>query len=55
MMLLVQRLYVEGALGDGAGAPARVGGEPAARESRLPSPATPHRNEDQSPITRRSA
>jgi len=55
MMLLVQRLYVEGALGDGDGAPARVGGEHAARESQLPNPATPDRNEDQSPMTRRSA
>lgn len=55
MMLLVQRLYVEGALGDGDGAPEPVGGEPRARESRLPNPAASHRQEDPSPITQRSA
>ncbi len=39
VMLLVQRLYVEGALGDGGGAPARVGHDGDAQESGLPKPA----------------
>jgi predicted PurR-regulated permease PerM len=49
MMLLVQRLYVEGALGDGDGAPARIDDGALARrephhlvqESGLPNPAAP--------------
>jgi predicted PurR-regulated permease PerM len=55
LMLLVQRLYIEGALGDGDGAPAHVDSKQRARESQLPNPAAPHRNEDPSPIVRRSA
>jgi predicted PurR-regulated permease PerM len=41
IMLLVQRLYVEGALGDGDGAPTRTGHQALARESGLPNPAAP--------------
>jgi predicted PurR-regulated permease PerM len=41
LMLLVQRLYVEGALGDGDGAPARVEHHHLVRESGLPNPAAP--------------
>jgi len=55
IMLLVQRLYVEGALGDDEGAPARVEGGHTARESRLPNSAAPHRSSDATPITQRSA
>jgi hypothetical protein len=47
MMLLVQRLYVVGALGDGDGAPARVGGDGAAQESGLPQRAAPRPRDDE--------
>ena len=60
MMLLVQRLYVEGALGDGDGAPVRMGDgaparggvESAAREPKLPQPAAPHPRDDERAIVR---
>jgi predicted PurR-regulated permease PerM len=52
MMLLVQRLYVEGALGDGDGAPARMGDDSAAREPELPPPAAPQRRDDERAIVR---
>lgn len=52
MMLLVQRLYVAEALGDGAGAPARVGGDSAAQESGLPHRAAPQRRDDERPAVR---
>jgi predicted PurR-regulated permease PerM len=41
MMLLVQRLYVAGALGDDDGAPARAHDHGVVQESGLPSPAAP--------------
>jgi predicted PurR-regulated permease PerM len=53
MMLLVQRLYVAGALGDGAGAPERMGGDSAAaRESELPHRAAPPRRDDERAVVR---
>jgi predicted PurR-regulated permease PerM len=47
MMLLVQRLYVVGALGDGDGAPVRVGGDGVAQESGLPPRAAPRPRDDE--------
>jgi predicted PurR-regulated permease PerM len=45
-MLLVQRLYVEGALGDGDGAPAAVNHHSAVREPKLPSRAAQQRDDE---------